>query len=402
MKIIPPIKFPSEKQSLLTILRPLFYLIKELKKFRRTIGLGHIMSYPSRWAVGIWRWLIVFNPGNLGNWSIRDKKINNVTGKFESSVIAMMLDLYRVKKKNDWEGYFTSGTTEANIYLAWLGRKKLQNQGLKLGQIALLRNSLTHYSLTKAADVVGVTDFELPISRDWQGFSLPSLLEWLDKLKKQGYSGFLVPLTLGFTLSGTDDQIEELIDDLVSWGKANKIKFFFWIDAAFAGLTRPFIDKSFRPLNNSLISGFAVDFHKYGQVPLPAGLVFYRRDLRQLIERPIAYLTEADSTLLGSRTGVSPVAVWAELLGTGKQGYRQRLAKSLQQKQQFMDRYQQEKDLEIITTPHSVSLGLVIKRNKSHWQTYFKETHDIYFEKVKLLFPKKSKTITVGKVYFMR
>ena len=323
-----PSKFPQRKQGFFQIFSPLRWLTAQLREFRRNIGLGHVMSYPSHWAAAVWRLLIVFNPGNLGNWSIRGKKINNVTGKFEWSVLQMMLDLYRVKNKKNWEGYFTSGTTEANIYLAWLGRRRLQEQGIALEKIGLLRNSLTHYSLTKAADVVGVKDFELPIGNDWEGFDLSSLLYEVKKLKKKGYQGFLIPLTLGFTLSGTDDDIDEIIGNLSQWGKKNKVQFFFWIDAALAGLVRPFVDDDFQPLNNPHISGMAVDFHKYGRVPLPAGLVFYRNNLRKLIEKPIAYLTEADSTLLGSRTGVSPVAVWAELMTSGRRDYQLQIGRA--------------------------------------------------------------------------
>ena len=104
--------------------------------------------------------------------------------------------------------------------------------------------------------------------------------------------------------------------------KSLKVEFFLWIDAAFNGLVEPFLNSNFTPFKNAQIQTFSTDFHKYGFVPMPSGLILYRKSLRKLIERPIDYLKEKDNTLLGSRSGISPVGCWNVINALGKVGFK--------------------------------------------------------------------------------
>lgn len=394
--------FPNKGKGVLRIFPQLLFIVKELSKFKKNIGLGNLMTYPSWIATLCWRLLISYNPGNLGNWTIHGKMINNTTGIFEAEVISKMLDLYHADT-NNFEGYFTSGATEANIFSAWLGRKYIQRALKEDTKIVLLRTDLTHYSLRKAADVVGIPTERVAIRNDWRGMDADALSSALDKLYNQGVRGFLLPLTLGFTLTGTDDDVATLTKTVEYFNNDHTdTRFFVWIDSALAGLVQPFSKTSFAPLHNFHIQTIAVDFHKFSKVPLPAGLILYRKKLRQLIEKPIDYLTEKDNTLLGSRTGISPVAVWCNLEYLGKEGFQKIVQRNLTKKQEFMKHYASEPDLEVITSPHNLSLAIVIHKRKNYWSKYFHQKYDILFKTITLQFAQGPRRLTIGKAFFIQ
>jgi tyrosine decarboxylase / aspartate 1-decarboxylase len=398
---ITKVVFPEQGRPIWELFAPLKHVVSELKKFRHDAGAGHVMSYPSFMATLIWRLLLPFNPGNLGNWSIWGKDITNITGRYEAMVIRMMLDVLNVSAQRQWEGYVTSGATEANIFMSWVGRKYLSKKQVSVQKMIVITTSLSHYSLTKAADITGLEVATTAVRQDWAGIDAPALLKLLTQLYTKGYRGFLIPFTYGFTLTGTDDKVEEVLEEIHGWQQTHPAHFFYWIDAAMAGLVKPFIGE-FAPLNHPEISGIAVDFHKYGRVSLPAGLLLYQQKLRSLIEQPIPYLSEADNTVLGSRTGISPVAVWADITLEGKKGYARRVKKNLRQKQHFIETYSQEKDLTIITHPENINAGIIINAHSTKWLKHFRTVHDIYFEQVEILFSKGPQKFLVGKAYFMR
>lgn len=394
--------FPNKSAGIFSIAKQLMFIIKELKKFSNNVNLGNIITYPSWVAILVWRLLIFYNPGNLGNWTIRKKRIDNVTGIFEAEVVAKMLDLYHADTRS-FEGYFTNGATEANIFSAWLGRKYIQRALGEDTKIVLLRTDLTHYSLRKAADVVGVRTERIALRDDWQGMDADALSFTLEKLYKEGLKGFLLPLTLGFTLTGTDDDVEMLIKTVEHFNHDRKdARFFLWIDAALAGLVQPFTDASFSPLNNPHIQTIAIDFHKFWKVPLPAGLILYRKGLRALIEKPIDYLTEKDNTLLGSRTGISPMAVWSNIEYLGRDGLKKLVHRNVEKKRRFIETYTRYTDLEIITSSHNLSLAVLIHRRKKYWSEHFKTTYDILFKIVSIKFRDKTRRVLIGKAFFIQ
>lgn len=395
--------FPTQGRSWLLIFRALKHVLLELKKFKRSVGPGNLITFPSLAARLSWHLLLHFNPGNLGNWSIKNQVVTTVTGKFERDVVLQLLDLYGADA-DQYEGYFTSGATEANIYSAWLGRKQLQTQ-LKIQKsktLYLLRTDLSHYSIDKAADIVDVPTLTVPLRDDWGGMDSRSLVSILQTAYKNGGRGFLIPLTLGFTLTGTDDHVVEICKTITNFRKKHPdAHFFVWVDAALAGFVKPFLSTTFKPLH-ALVSTIAVDFHKFARVPLPAGVVLYKKGLRKLIEKPIRYLSESDSTLLGSRTGISPVAAWATIQEYGKDGYRKLVKKNVIEKRNFIEQYSQHSDLEMVYAEESLSLGIIINRRHHYWKQHFSSQYGIHFQRVALRFVSGVRKLTIGKVFFIQ
>lgn len=398
------LQFPDKKGNPLHLFKELFLLIRKLRGFKirnkSQFASGHLMTYPSKWSNLVWRLLVSYNPGNLGNWSVVNRKFTNLTGRFESEVIAQMLDLYQVSNK-EFGGYFTSGATEANIFSAWLGRKKLKKELKKNDKICLLRSDLSHYSLAKAADVVGLDDYSIPINDNWTGINPNLFSTRIKQLYKKGYRGFLLPLTYGFTLTGTDDDVSAIVYEIkVFKKKYPDTRFFVWIDAALSGLIQPFINEKWSPIED-LIETFVVDFHKFGHLSQPAGMVIYRHELLSLIEKPIDYLEQNDNTLLGSRTGISPVAAWMNLRSYGRSGLKKRIESNLENKNKFIEKYSQYPELKIVTSPHNLNLAMIIKSKKKYWSNYFNQQYDVLFKKVPIQFANKKEVFLIGKVFFL-
>ena len=354
-------KFPKNPVSSLSFKARIFSLEKELKKQKKYANFANLITYPNEVVVNVWKRLLSYNPNNLGNWSISGQSGQDFFGTriFEREVISKMIGLYHGNKQN-LEGYITSGGTEANIFSAWMGRNYLKAQGQK--KICLVKTSLTHYSIEKAADLVDVPTFIAPLNRKNWGMDVAGLEEIIINLHKKGFDGFLLPLTLGYTLTGTMDPYEKICQEIKKIKhKYKNINFFVWIDAALNGLIEPFLNDKFAPFSHSEIQIILTDFHKFGFVPYPAGLVLYRKNLRKFIEKSVDYLKEKDNTVLGSRSGISAVACWAAIHSLGITGYKKIIDECLAQKTLFLDKINKSAGIEFISHPRSINGGIILK-----------------------------------------
>jgi len=354
-------KFPDKGRSGWKIKLQLYSLANELKEWRLDEKIGAFHCQPHSISIAVWKKLLRFNPNNLGNWSLAQQRSLDGTRRVEGELIKAMIDLYGGSAKS-WEGYVTTGATESNIFSAWLGRNFLQKY-CPAKQICLIESDLVHYSISKAADLIGIQAFRTKLNRKTWSIDLPSLETTLRKLHKRGYKGFLIPLTLGYTQTGTNDGYLAMVKLLKKLEEELKINTFKWIDAALNGLVLPFSRNDFFPLTNPNVNAICIDFHKAGMVPIPCGIVLYRKSLRKNIERPIPYIYENDNTLLGSRSGIPAAAAYFMITLLGKKGFRQVIKQGQQKKDQFRKTVGQLfPDVEIIDEPDGIAIGLISKR----------------------------------------
>jgi len=391
--------FPEYSESKLRIAARLRSIKSDLRHRKVTYNLGALYTLPHPFAIRACRTFLGQNPNHLGNWSLKSAQKSAATQQLEYEAIAKMIDLYH-GKLNQLEGYLTSGGTEGNLFLAWTGRKYLEKR-VKKERICLLRTDLTHYSVRKAADIIGVSDFIIPLSpRNWN-IDAEGLENTINKLYRRGFKGFLLPLTLGYTLTGTCDNINLVVSVVQAvQRKRPDCVFFLWIDAALSGLIIPFLNSEFSPFFNKMIQGLVVDYHKFGLVPYPGGVVIYRRNLRHLIEKTIDYLPEKDNTVSGSRSGISAVAIWSMMHYFGSQGYKKLVKKCLANKRYFCSLVNEKlPGVKIITDPQSLTCGLVFKSAitlKNIVQKY-----GLYPTKKTFLFLPEKKEYVIYKLYFL-
>lgn len=391
-------KIPRKPSSRIYLHFILSLVLSELKQRKKWPSLNNLFCYPHPLAVKTWSSLLPFNPNNLGNWSIQGKKPTRPTAYFEKDVIEMTIDLLRGNKKN-FEGYITSGGTEGNIYSAWLGRKYLETK-MQEGYICLVRNDLTHYSIRKATDIIGVKDVITPVNELCWNTDIPSLEKTILNEHAKGARGFLIPITLGYTVGGTNDDIKQTLLKVQKLKKQLKgSHFFLWVDAALSGLVLPFTEKKFKPLTHNLVQTILIDYHKFGTAPYPSGIVLYSKHLRNLIEQPIPYLTEKDNTLLGSRTGIPAVVVWTILHALGKTGFTKMIKDCIIKKENFLEEIKvQFPETRIINYPNSVQAALIVQQPLPE---KFERKYGLHLLNYSILFEDGRKILKVYKLFFL-
>lgn len=338
-------------------------------------------------------------PSNLGNWSTKNPYF--FTAKIEKATIELMKKYFNCKKSVG--GHFTSGSTEGNIYATWVGRnyllKKLNFTSTE--KIVLLSNSLKHYSIDKAADITNIKTKELAIDEKNWNTDLNFLEKTLKKLYSNGFRGFLVPLTIGYTITGTEDNVNKICLILEKFKKENPdIEYFIWIDAAFSGISKIFIGKNFSPFKNKNVQLISTDFHKLLSIPFPSSIVLYKKKLLKLIKKDIPYINQDDSTLLGSRPGNNVVATWMTLRNTEKIKLDRTFNKAVDKKEAFLKKIAKENlNLEIINNAESIQACLVCRDKKS--EKILVKKYNLKTIKYKVSFTKKEKRIKLIKLYFL-
>lgn len=393
-------KFPEKPVGFVKRKAKLASLLYELKKQENEAGLSDLVSIVRSEAVDVWRRLLPYNPNNLGNWSVKSKKPNQATSTIERETVFKMIDLYSGKKR-ELEGYFTSGGTEGNIFSSWLGRKSLEEKGVKDKETCLIKTSLTHYSLDKGADIVNLPSFVTPLNKKSWGMDKTGLEKTVKKLTKKRYKGFLLPLTLGYTLTGSSDPVEDILSGVEKMEKDLNVAFFVWIDAAFNGLTEPFLAEDFTPFDSSYIQTFLTDFHKTGFSPIPSGLILYRKKLRSLIERPVDYIEQKDNTLLGSRTGIAPVSCWVVINSLGREGFKKVISLKKKEMESVVKIFEKEKGLKPLVFPGSLHCGIMSERRRPN-QTGVAKKYGLDFRKTKVKFVDEEKELLISKSFFLR
>lgn len=338
-----------------------------------------------------------YMPNNLGNWSI--KQPHSFTTRLERELIRFIKQKYQAPA--GIAGHCGSGSTEGNLYAAWLGRNYLQHQN-QHHRLVMVKSSLAHYSLNKAADLTGVDLVEASIDPQQLCLDATELVKLLERLYQQGKRGFLLPLTLGYTVSGTADDYQKIAKLAKHFERTHKdAQIFIWLDAAFTGARYLFDAKSsFRPFQPHNIQLISADFHKFLGIPYPANFLLYRRSLLSLISKPIPYIDQQDTTLLGSRPGNSVLTTFYTLLCNSPQQVMHKFQRALRARQQFLEQIRQEKlNLQIVAPDNSLQACLVPKDRRS--QQVLKNKYSLQTISYPVMISNKRQALNVCKLYFL-
>lgn len=250
------------------------------------------------------------------------------------------------------DGNFCGGGTEANFQGIWIGRNwlsKLAKDAKKQGTV-IFTTPLVHYSVFKAIDILYGTDHEwsgcpdcgehhiflnfnkngsdivlVPMNERGE-MNVADLHTAFKEKYKEGYRRFMVVATVGTTLMGSVDPIDEIND----WVQGTRMQkndayIYFHVDAAFAGFTLPFLEG--HPEvgfdRNEHLMSIAVDADKMGHLPYPAGIVLCRKGMQRHIARGVGYVGgHKDDTFSGSRSSLSPLLAWFQYQALGQEGHR--------------------------------------------------------------------------------
>ncbi|GGO76853.1 glutamate decarboxylase [Marinobacterium nitratireducens] len=267
-------------------------------------------------------------------------------------------------------GAFCSGGTVANITALWAARNRAFGPDgdfpgiMKAGMYAAMRHygcegaavlvsERGHYSLAKAADVLGIgRDQIVAVETDDSNRIRPDALEaTITRLRQRGIRPFALVGVAGTTETGNIDPLDALADIAAAEG------LHFHVDGAWGGPT--LFSERYRERLKGIerADSVTIDAHKQLYVPMGVGLVLFRDPAAlKSIEHHAQYIIREGSkdlgsaTLEGSRPGMA-MLVHSALKIIGKRGYAMLIDNGIDLARRFADRIESLEDFELVTEP---------------------------------------------------
>lgn len=267
-------------------------------------------------------------------------------------------------------GTFCSGGTTANLTGLWVARNRLlkakgsfssvRQDGIHAGLLAHGLNGLAilvskrgHYSLRKAADILGIGRANLvALATDADNkCHLPALEAAIADLKSRNIGIIAIVGIAGTTETGNVDPLSKMADI------AEREGIHFHVDGAWGAPT------VFSQKHRGILDGIeradsvVIDAHKQLYVPMGAGICLFK-DPSSLksIETSAQYIIRKGSrdlgkhTLEGSRAGMA-MLVHSALRILGRKGYEMLIDAGISKAAQFARMIQNTDDFELTTEP---------------------------------------------------
>ncbi len=267
-------------------------------------------------------------------------------------------------------GSFCSGGTIANLTALWAARNNvlrprdgftgLGQEGLAAGLmhygykgLVVLVSERGHYSLNKAADILGIGRRQLvPIQTDAHNRIRVDLLD--QKCTQMASEGYKVMAIIGVAGASETGNIDPL-NDMADVAAAHAVH--FHVDSAWGGPT--LFSRTWRGLLQGIerADSVTIDAHKQMYVPMGAGIcVFKEPETLSSVEHHAEYIIRKGSKDLGSHTveGSRPgmaILVHSGLHIIGRHGYELLIDQGIDKARKFADMIKNSGDFELITEP---------------------------------------------------
>ena len=202
-------------------------------------------------------------------------------------------------------GYLASGGTEANIQAVRAARNLAETTNPNV-----VAPESAHFSVTKAAEVLGVELRTVPVD-DTLRADLDAATAAVDA------DTVAVIGVAGTTEYGRVDPIPALTE--IAHDAGAKMH----VDASWGGFLLPFTDHEWS-FADAAVDSMAIDPHKCGQAPVPAGGFLARdRETVDALAVDTPYLeTTSQATLTGTRSGAGVAGALAAMEALWPDGYR--------------------------------------------------------------------------------
>lgn len=249
------------------------------------------------------------------------------------------------------DGYVASGGTEANMQAIWIYRNYyIREHQAKADQIAIICTEDRHYSMDKAADVLGIRTYTVAVDHNDRSVSEAELQACTSRAQADGNAFFIVVCNMMTTMFGSVDDV----DLFASVFRKQNLPFKLHVDGAFGGFFYPFTEGSEQmSFRHADISSFTLDAHKMAQAPYGTGIFLIRKGMMQYATTLAAkYVEGEDSTLIGSRSGANAIAVWMILSKHGPYGWHEKIF-VLQKRSDWMEEQLRALEIEYFRQPGS-------------------------------------------------
>lgn len=278
---------------------------------------------------------------NLGDPSLFPR-----TAEIEREAVQMLGSLL---SNPNASGYIVSGGTEANILALWTARNLAKRE-----KHEVIVPVSAHFSFDKAADLLDLKLVKVRLNDRFQ-------------VDTKAVEEAITPKTAAIVgIAGTTDLgMVDPIPKLSNIALAHNT--YLHVDAAFGGFVLPFLrelgiptpDFDFRLPG---VCSITIDPHKMGMAPIPAGGILFRNaSLTQAISVRVPYLAEEkaeQATILGTRSGASPIAVWILLKHLGKEGYKEVIGRCMKLTWKLVEGIQQIDGISLVTQPTMNMIGI--------------------------------------------
>lgn len=233
-----------------------------------------------------------FAINNLGD-SFKSKDPMS-THNIEKQVITFFASITNAPK--DFSGYITNGSTEGNLYGLYLARKRFPNA------IAYF-SAHSHYSIPKNLDILQIPTMQIPTLRNGE----IDYSHLVDALIQNQNRPAIIAVNIGTTVISAIDNINKIKEALI---KANITDYFLHADAAFDGMILPFVDNPPSFGFDVGIDSITISCNKLIGSPIPCSVVLTKQYYVDLINRTASCVRRLDTTISGSRNGITPLFIW--------------------------------------------------------------------------------------------
>lgn len=271
----------------------------------------------------------VQNPNHIGCHTLGDSEAYfRGTQLLETEVIELLSTDVLKAAPGSCDGYVAAGGTEANIQAAWVYRNYFINEmNAQPNEIALFGSADTHYSIAKAANLLQLKWYSIPVYDDTRIIISKELDNIILQAKQQGIKYAIIISNMATTMFGS-------VDDPMTYVQAfqkHEIPFKLHLDGAFGGfiypISHPESDVNFA---NEHVSSVTLDAHKMLQAPYGTGIFIIRKGMmEQVYTKEAQYVNGMDITLSGSRSGANAIAIWMILMTYGPHGWFEKINKLL-------------------------------------------------------------------------
>ena len=262
------------------------------------------------------------------------------THDFEREVIMTFARLTGIGNEDCW-GYVTNGGTEGNMYGLYLARE-LYPDG-----IAYFSED-THYSVSKILRLQHTRN--IMIRSDPTGEMDYRDLEESIRIHRDVPP--IVFANAGTTMTGAIDRLDRIRDVLHRQCIPNA---YIHVDAAFSGMILPFVDDAPPWHFGAGADSISISGHKMIGAPLPCGVAMVRKSHMERISRSVELVGSLDTTITGSRNGITPLMLWYALRLHGDDGFRELVAECLR-KAAYAERALNRIGVKAWRNPHSVTV----------------------------------------------
>jgi len=229
------------------------------------------------------------------------------THEFERDVVQVFQKLTHAPEESTW-GYVTNGGTEGNLYGIFLAREMFPDCMVYYSEDA-------HYSVNKILRCLHVRNIMIRSNPDGS-INLDDLRE---SIKIHRDVPPIIFANIGTTMKGACDDlvgIQKILKDLVIK------RHYIHADAALSGMILPFVENP-NPWDFMVdIDSISISGHKMVGSPLPCGVVIAKKEYVERIASGVEYVGTLDTTIMGSRNGLTPLFLWYAFHTTGLDGFR--------------------------------------------------------------------------------